>query len=191
MTIKSFLVKVSWSFIPALVLAFCYWFAGWMTQDMAELSYNVEKQTVNGLTSTYIEIINNQDDIAIDELELTNLPKNNLYSSISEGAKDFKVKKWMGTVESGNTFKLLMVTDNDMATDNSYINSIFNGRYQVRSDDNGKLIWKDVLVSERGIIAFNKGTAFVFWYFLPLILTISSVVGILLYLNRNQSGEQA
>jgi hypothetical protein len=189
MTVKSFLVKFGWGVIPAIILVFCYWFAGWMTQDMAELSYNVEKQTVNGLTSTYIEIINNQDDIAIDELDLNNLPKNNLYASISEGPKDFKVKSWKGIIESGNTFKLLMVTDSDMATDASYINSIFNGRYQVRSDDNGTLIWKDVLVSERGIIAFNKGTAFVFWYFLPLILTILLVVAILIYVNRNESDD--
>ena len=191
MTPQNFLEKSAWAVIPAIVLTVCYWFANLMTADMAAVSYDLEKHSVNGLTSVYLNLTNNEDGIAIDDIQVDNLPQGKLHSSISKGAKDINIKSWKGELLAGENIELLLITDKNLATDQNYINNIFKGRYKVRDKDSGKFIWKDVSISEKGMLSFNKSTAFIFWYLIPLIIIIGLGFIVLYYINRNNSGVNA
>lgn len=167
--IKDFLAKCAWGFVPAIIIGISYWFAGFMTADMASLSYSVDKRTVNGLSSFYMQVHNNEDDIAIDEVTISSIPNNSILSAISEGPANTKVTSWSGTINSGGSVELLVITDKPLPTDKKAIEDILEARYQIRDSESGKLIWKKIEISEQGIITWNKGVAYVFWWAVPLL----------------------
>ncbi|MFQ1941686.1 hypothetical protein ACK354_09035 [Aeromonas veronii] len=172
MNLRAFLDKFVWGFIPSIVLVISYWFAGFMTDDMASLSYSIEKRSVNGLNSFYMQIYNNEDDIAIDEVVISNLPSNILLSSISEGSANTKLHKWSGTIKSGKVVELLIISDKPLPSDKSVISDILKARYQVRDSESGQLTWKKIDISEQGRISWDKSTAYIFWYAAPIILIL-------------------
>lgn len=191
MDLKGYLVKFVGAFIPGIVLVISYWFAGSMTDDMASLSYSIEKRSVNGLNSFYMQIYNNEDDIAIDEVVISNLPSNYFMSAISEGPVNTKFKQWSGTIKSGGVVELLIISDKPLPSDKSAISNILKARYQVRDPISGKLVWKDLEISEQGIISWNKGTAYIIWYAAPIIFIF--LIGVVLFkfiiTNGNETSE--
>ncbi|EIE1275260.1 hypothetical protein C4G66_RS23995 [Vibrio parahaemolyticus] len=189
MDLKDYLGKFAWGFIPGIVLVISYWFAGFMTADMASLSYSIEKRSVNGLSSFYMQIYNNEDDIAIDEVVINNLPSNHLLSAISEGAANTKFKQWSGTIKSGGAVELLIISDKPLPSDKSAISDILKARYQVRDSESGRLIWKDIEISEQGMISWNKGTAYIVWYAAPIVLILLLGVVIFKFFLTNGSEE--
>ncbi|ENK2095461.1 hypothetical protein AB3A53_004385 [Vibrio vulnificus] len=185
--VNGFLEKAVWAFIPGLVFLFCPWFAGVMTTGITEVSYDVNKTSINGLTSIHLKLTNIDNTSAVDILELYVPNKDRLFSALSLKKSDTKVDNWKGSLGIGESIDLLLVLSSDINVDQKYVNSIFKGKYQVRDENTGKQKWVDIKLAEKGMIAINKSTLFAIWYVVPIIVSIILIAFAIRLMNRNDS----
>lgn len=191
MTINGFLGKAAWAFIPGMFFIICPWFAGYMTTGITEVSYEVSKKSLNGLTSVFINLTNIDNASAVDKLELSVPAKNVLYSSLSEEKNNIKISNWNGSLSINKSIELLMVMDTDMNVDHNFVSSIFKGMYQKRDDVTGNQKWVNVKLSEKGMIALNKSTLSIIWYFIPLLISLLIAIIVIKVMNKNTAEVQA
>ncbi|MBA6251800.1 hypothetical protein [Colwellia sp. MB3u-55] len=189
MQLNDFLGKAAWAFIPGLLFIICPWFAALMTAGITEVSYDVNKQSINGLTSVFINLTNTDNTAAVDTLELKVPQKNRLYSSLSKEKSNVKIDDWKGELAINESLELLIIMDADVSVDHKFVNALFKGKYQDRDELTGKQKWVDVKLAEKGMIALNKSSLFFVWYLVPLLLSLLIAIIIIKVMNRGDGEE--